>query len=153
MKTKRQQLINSQLPVRDRDRGPWVVPTIYNEGQHQGHPTLTLTVASALFIDPYLQSHCNAVYEQTCFEKMMQYSWSGVIQVIRCLRSQRWVMRRFKWRVISYKSYKLRYAANKSCCKESMQIKCCARLCCIIFFMVIMQTIYCAACFVVILAD
>lgn len=56
----------------------------------------------------------------------MEYIRSGVIQLIQCLRSLRWVMRRFKWKVISYKRYKLYYIANK-CCMENMQIKCCGK--------------------------
>lgn len=34
------------------------MPHIHNEGQHRGRSAITLTAASALFIDPYLPSHC-----------------------------------------------------------------------------------------------
>lgn len=123
METKQQQLINSQLPVCDRDQVPESCLPSIMRWRHQQCPAFTLTTAPALFIDPYLLSFCNAVYGQTCSEKM-EYTWTAVIQ---CLRSQRWVTRRFKWKVISYKGDKLCYVASKSCCMESMQIKCCAK--------------------------
>lgn len=70
-------------------------------GEHpiiiQGHPRLTLTIASALFNVPNSQSHCSRVYEKTSSAKM-KYTRCGVR---RLLGSQRWVMKR--WKVNRYK--------------------------------------------------
>lgn len=65
----------------------------------------------------------------------------------------RWVMNRFKWKVTSYKSYKL-------CCQQKLlhgrfRDKMLCKLSSTVFFliMVIMQIIYCTTCSVVILVD
>ena len=101
--------------------GPWVVPHIHNEGQHRGRRAITLTdrlciIHWPLFTEPlFMGKHAPRRWNTP---GVVYYRWYRVSGPrggsVKC-------------RVISYKRRKLCCVALKSCCMESMQIKCCAK--------------------------